>query len=80
MKTNTLHRQLHPIHWHASMYLAIMAILLSAIKASDGIVRFLQASYSSDGALSSLVMRDAETVHSALAVGGAVRHTTVSGN
>jgi hypothetical protein len=34
MKNKTLHRHAHPIHWHGSMIVAIVAILLTSLKCS----------------------------------------------
>ena len=69
MKTKTLHRHLHPIHWHFSMYVAIAAILVTSLKCSGEMLRALHAvpTHEAD-TMGSLHLRDAETRHELVSV------------
>jgi len=79
MKKKTLHRHLHPIHWHGSMYLAIAALLITSIKCSGEMLRALQAvPVATANTTNSLVLRDAETSHTPI-VFSIGRHVAVSG-
>jgi len=62
-KTKTLHRHLHPIHWHGSMILAIAAIMLTSMKSSSAMLRALQAVPTRAAVMDSVSMRDPETEH-----------------
>jgi hypothetical protein len=79
MKTKTLHRQLHPIHWHGSMYLAIAAILITAMKTSGEMLKTLQQGQVQANAMSSIYLRDAENIHLPIILNNGGRHATVSG-
>ncbi|HSX05487.1 MAG TPA: hypothetical protein VLF69_03405 [Candidatus Saccharimonadales bacterium] len=79
MKKKTLHRHLHPIHWHGSMFLAIAAILLTSFKSSGEMLRALHAVPVQAGVMDSVYMRDAETGHSPIILNIGARHTTFSG-
>jgi hypothetical protein len=79
MKTKTLHRHTHPIHWHGSMFVAILAILLTSVKSSGEMVRALQALPIHADVLSSIYMRDAETGHSPILLSAGLRNATLSG-
>jgi hypothetical protein len=80
MKTQkSLHRHLHPIHWHGSMFVAITAILLTSVKTSGEMIRALQAVPMHADALSSVYMRDAETGHAPIILSLGSRHATFSG-
>lgn len=68
MKTKNLHRNLHPIHWHGSMYVAIAAILLTSIKCSSEMLRALQAVPVHADTMSSIFLRSAENVHSPITI------------
>jgi hypothetical protein len=63
MKKNTLHRQIHPIHWHGSMFVAIVAILLTSVKCSSEMMRALHAVPTPAPVMDSVFLRDAETGH-----------------
>jgi hypothetical protein len=63
MKKKTLHRHLHPVHWHGSMIVAIAALLITSLKCSGEMIRALQAVPVRAGVFDSLQMRDAETQH-----------------
>lgn len=78
MKTKTLHRHLHPIHWHGSMFVAVLAIVLTSFKSSSEMLRALQAVPVHADVMSSIYLRDAETNHAPIIV-SAVRHAAVSG-
>jgi len=78
MKAKNLHRHLHPIHWHGSMYVAIAAILLTSLKCSSEMIRALHAVPVQAGVMDSLHMRDAETGHSPIII-NAFRHATSGG-
>lgn len=77
--TKTLHRHMHPIHWHGSMFVAIAAIVLTSLKSSGEMLKALEAvPVHANVMVSSLHMREAETGHAPILV-GAVRHATLSG-
>jgi hypothetical protein len=82
MKTKTLHRHRHPIHWHGSMYVAIAAILLATTKTSGELMRSLEhhAPATSISALvSSTFQREAENLHLPVILSSGIRHATFSG-
>ena len=79
-KAKTLHRHLHPVHWHGSMIVAIAALLITALKTSDELLKALPAPVAHTDSLGSVELRNAETVHSSFAIGGLVRHATVGGS
>jgi hypothetical protein len=79
MKTKTLHRHLHPIHWHGSMYVAIVAILLTASKSSGELLRQLQQAPVETGVMSSIFLRDAENIHMPVLLSAGLRNATLSG-
>lgn len=79
MKTKTLHRHLHPIHWHGSMIVAIAAILLTSFKSSGEMLRALQALPIHADVMNSIYLRDAETHHLPIILTGGLRHATLSG-
>jgi len=65
----TLHRHTHPIHWHASMFVAIAAILLTSIKSSAEMMRALHGSAPVHTAvMESVEMREAETRHAPIMI------------
>ncbi len=75
------HRRLrmHPIHFHVGMYVAIAALLVTAMKTSEGVVASVyQGSSHSPDILSSTHLREAETHvgHARLAF---TRHPSISG-
>ena len=78
LKKKTLHRHLHPIHWHGSMILAILAILLTATKASGELLNQLEHSTVNSAAITSTFLRDAETRHTPVLVGFARNITHAS--
>lgn len=78
-KPKTLHRHLHPIHWHGSMFVAIAAILLTSFKSSGEMLRALHAMPIPHAVVDSLYMRDAETGHMPIILSSGVRHATFSG-
>jgi hypothetical protein len=78
-KTKTLHRHLHPVHWHANMYLALAVVFLTAVKTGGELVHQLQATQDHHAdAYSSVHMHNAETRHAPVLVGFA-RNVTFSG-
>jgi len=80
MKTpKTLHRHLHPIHWHGSMFVAIAAILLTSVKTSGEMIRALQALPIHADIMSSVHMRDAETGHAPIILSLGARNASSSG-
>jgi hypothetical protein len=79
MKTKTLHRHLHPIHWHGTMFLAIAAILLTSFKCSNEMLRALRAVPVQAAVLDNIYMRDAETSHSPIILNIGTRHASVTG-
>lgn len=79
MKTKTLHRNLHPVHWHGSMYVAIAAILLTSLKSSGEMLRALQAVPVHTAVMSDIFMRDVENIHLPVILTAGVRHATQSG-
>jgi hypothetical protein len=81
MKTKTTHKQLHPIHWHGSMVVAIAAILLTSFKCSGEMIRALHAVPVHAEVMDSVYMRglrEAETGHSAMQLAG-YRPVSLSG-
>lgn len=81
MKTKTTHRHLHPIHWHASMFVAIAAILLTSFKCSSEMIRALQAVPIHAEVMDSVYMRglrEAETGHNSVMLSG-YRPASLSG-
>ena len=65
----TLHRHTHPIHWHASMFVAIAAILLTSVKSSGEMMRALShAAPAHTIVLDSMHMREAETRHAPIMI------------
>ena len=79
MKHKTLHRHLHPIHWHASMFVAIAAILLTSFKSSGEMLRALHAVPVHADVMDSLYMRDAETGHAPIILSTGLRNPGMSG-
>jgi len=79
MKSKSLHRHLHPIHWHGSMYVAIAAILLTTVKCSGEMIKALHAVPVHADVMNSVFMRDAENMHLAVILNSGVRHATNSG-
>jgi len=79
MKKKHLHRHLHPIHWHGSMFVAIMAILLTSFKSSGEMLRALHAVPVQAAVMDSVFMRDAETGHSPIILSVGSRNATFSG-
>lgn len=63
MKTKTMHRKLHPIHWHSSMFVAIAALLITSLKSSSEMIRALQAVPIHVDLNTSVFLRDAENPH-----------------
>ena len=80
MQTKTLHRHLLNLHWYVSMSLAIVALLVTATRTSGDLVRFLEATPAQRNVMSSITMREAETVHSAVVLGGAIHLVSTSGS
>ena len=78
-KKKNLHRHLHPVHWHTSMFVAIAAILLTSFKSSGEMMRALHAVPVHDAVIDSLHMREAETSHSAVILNNGFRPATLSG-
>jgi hypothetical protein len=78
-KQKHLHRHLHPIHWHGSMFLAITAILLTSFKSSGEMLRALHAVPIHAGVMDSIYLRDAETGHSPVILNIGARHATLGG-
>ena len=74
----SLHRHLHPIHWHGSMVVAIAAILLTSFKCSGEMLRALQALPVNGAVLDNVYMRDAETGHNPIILNIGTRHATAS--
>jgi hypothetical protein len=79
MKTKTLHRHLHPIHWHGTMLLAVAAILLTSFKCSNEMLRALRAVPVHAAVMDNVYMRDVETGHNAVILNIGTRHATFSG-
>ncbi len=54
--------RMHPLHFHIGMYVALAALLLTAMKSSEGIVAAVYAGAGNDanGLLSETYMREAE--------------------
>jgi hypothetical protein len=81
-KTKTLHRHIHPIHWHGSMYLAIAAILLATIKSSGDLTRALEHQVpvaATSSMMSSIFQREAENLHLPVILSSGIRHATLGG-
>ncbi len=78
-KNKTLHRQLHPVHWHVSMFVAIAAILLTSFKTSTEMLRALQALPMSEAVMDSVHMREAETRHAPIILNIGARVATFGG-
>ncbi len=78
-KTKNLHRHTHPIHWHGSMFVAIVAILLTSFKSSGEMLRALHAVPVHADVMDSVFLRDAETGHSPIILTTGVRHATFGG-
>jgi hypothetical protein len=79
MKTKTLHRHRHPIHWHGSMIVAIAALLITSVKCSSEMLRALQAVPTPVAITDNVYLRDAETGHAPIILNIGARHTTVGG-
>jgi hypothetical protein len=80
MKSKTLHRHLHPIHWHGSMVVAIAALLLTSVKCSGEMLRALHSMpVHQASTMESIYLRDAETSHMPIILSSGVRHATFSG-
>ena len=80
MKKKTLHRHLHPIHWHGTMILAIAALLLTSFKCSNEMLRALRAVPVQAAVTDNVFMRDVETSHSPIILNIGTRHATFSGH
>jgi hypothetical protein len=80
MKKHQLHRHLHPVHWHASMFVAIAAIMLTSFKSSGEMLRALHAVPVPAAVMEDVYMRDAETGHSPIILSTGTRHATFSGS
>ena len=78
-KTKTLHRHLHPIHWHGSMVVAIAALLITSVKCSSEMLRALQAVPTTAVVTDNVFLRDAETGHTPIILNAGVRHATTGG-
>jgi len=80
-KQKTLHRHLHPIHWHVSMFVAIAALLITSFKCSEEMLRALRTAPVSHAAvIESVVMRDVETGHSPIILNIGTRQVSVTGS
>lgn len=80
MKTKKLHRNLHPVHWHGSMYLAIAAILVSMTKTSHDMLKYIeQAPVQQVNAYNDIYLREAENIHMPVLLASGIRHATLSG-
>ena len=80
MKKKTLHRNTHPIHWHSSMFVAIVAILLTSFKSSGEMLRALHGSVPVHTAvMDNVFMRDAETGHAPIILNTGARNAVYSG-
>lgn len=80
-KQKTLHRHIHPIHWHSSMYLAIAAILLATLKSSGELTRALEhqvPATTTSSMMSSIFQREAENLHLPIILSSGIRHASVS--
>ena len=77
MKKNAhLHRHQHPIHWHGSMVLAVLALLITSFKCSDEMIRALRAVPVHAAVLDNVYMRNVETGHSPIILNIGIRHAT----
>jgi len=79
MKKKILHRHLHPVHWHTSMFVAIAAILLTSFKSSGEMIRALHAVPVHAAVMDSVFLRDAETGHSPIVLSTGLRNVGYSG-
>jgi hypothetical protein len=79
MKTKTLHRKAHPIHWHGSMVVAVAALLITSFKCSNEMLRALQAVPTPVAITDNVYLRDAETGHTPIILNMGARHATVGG-
>lgn len=79
MKKKTLHRHLHPVHWHGSMVLAVAALLLTSVKCSDDMMRALHAVPTAPSVMDSVYMRDTETGHSPIILTVGIKRAAASG-
>lgn len=80
MKKHQLHRHLHPVHWHVSIFMAIAAIMLTSFKSSEEMMRALRGSITVPAAvMDSIYLRDAETGHSPIILNVGARNATFSG-
>jgi hypothetical protein len=82
MKTKTLHRHVHPIHWHGSMYVAIAAILLATTKTSGELMRCLEQQVPATAAssmMTSVFQREAENLHLPVILSSGIRQAPFSG-
>lgn len=77
-KKSNIHRHQHPIHWHGSMFLAIIALLLTSFKCSDEMLRALRAVPVHAAVLDNVYMRNVETGHSPIILNIGIRHATAS--
>jgi hypothetical protein len=80
MTANKTHRNLHPIHWHGSMLVAIAAILLTSVKTSGEMLKALQALPIHADVMGSVFLRDAENIHLPVILASGVKHATQSGS
>lgn len=81
-KQKHLHRHLHPIHWHGSMYVAIAAILLATVKSGSELTRALEHQLppsANSSMMSSIFQREAENLHLPVILSSGIRHATFSG-
>lgn len=54
--------RMHPVHFHIGMYVAIAAVLITAMKSSEGIIAVVYGQSAHTGnILSETYMREAET-------------------
>jgi hypothetical protein len=71
--------RMHPVHFHVGMYVAIAALLITAMKSSEGIVAAVYREHGQGGnILSETHLREAET-HTAHAQLSLARPARVSG-
>lgn len=81
-KTKTLHRHIHPIHWHGSMCLAVTAILLATLKTGGELSHSLQNHHAAEftgSVISNTVQREAEKLHLPVILSSGIRNATFSG-
>lgn len=79
MKKKIMHRNLHPVHWHTSMFVAIAAILLTSFKSSGEMIRALHAVPVHAAVMDSVFLRDAETGHAPIMLSTGLRSAGYSG-